>query len=512
MSDWTSGYVTDIGYTYGYYTELNPLVSRMAFLNAGLVFPDGGNACELAFGQGISVNINAAAGASRWKWYGTDFNPLQAGFGRELATVSGSGANLYDHSFAEFCNRDDLPEFDFIGMHGTWSWISDENRSIIVDFLRRKLKVGGVFYVSYNTQPGWATIIPLRDLFVRHAEVMGSKGQGSVSRVDGALAFAEKLMAANPLYSRFLPQVNERLKKMKEQNRNYLAHEYFNQDWEPMSVDRMADWLTSAKMTYACSAHFFDHVDALNLSSDQQALLQQIPDPIFREMVRDFCVNQQFRRDYWVKGARRLFPLEQAEKLLDQKVVMVKPRANISLKINGALGEAEMQKAIYLPVLEALEDYQPKTLGQIEQAVRDKGVQYAQAVQAVMVLVGNGAVLPAQDPAEIKAAKKHTEKINRYLIDKARFTGDISFLASPVTGGAVAVGRFQQLFMLAINNGKKNHDEWAAFAWNILAAQNQRVIKDGKVLEKPEENLEELTEIARVFAQRQLPVVKQLIY
>lgn len=25
MSDWTSGYVADIGYTYGYYTELNPL-------------------------------------------------------------------------------------------------------------------------------------------------------------------------------------------------------------------------------------------------------------------------------------------------------------------------------------------------------------------------------------------------------------------------------------------------------------------------------------------------------
>ena len=25
MTDWTAGYVADIGYTYGYYTELNPL-------------------------------------------------------------------------------------------------------------------------------------------------------------------------------------------------------------------------------------------------------------------------------------------------------------------------------------------------------------------------------------------------------------------------------------------------------------------------------------------------------
>lgn len=25
MTDWTAGYVADLGYTYGYYVELNPL-------------------------------------------------------------------------------------------------------------------------------------------------------------------------------------------------------------------------------------------------------------------------------------------------------------------------------------------------------------------------------------------------------------------------------------------------------------------------------------------------------
>ena len=32
MTDWTAGYVADIGYTYGYYTELNPLRVRLAVL------------------------------------------------------------------------------------------------------------------------------------------------------------------------------------------------------------------------------------------------------------------------------------------------------------------------------------------------------------------------------------------------------------------------------------------------------------------------------------------------
>lgn len=40
MSDWTAGYVADIGYTYGYYTELNPLRVRLAFLTPGSSFPN----------------------------------------------------------------------------------------------------------------------------------------------------------------------------------------------------------------------------------------------------------------------------------------------------------------------------------------------------------------------------------------------------------------------------------------------------------------------------------------
>ena len=39
MTDWTAGYVADIGYTFGYYTELNPLRARLALLNAGIGVP-----------------------------------------------------------------------------------------------------------------------------------------------------------------------------------------------------------------------------------------------------------------------------------------------------------------------------------------------------------------------------------------------------------------------------------------------------------------------------------------
>src|SRR3954471_18727938 len=112
MTDWTSGYVADIGYTFGYYGELNPLAARFALLQSGIVPPKIETACELGFGQGVSVNIHAAA--SDVAWHGTDFNPSQAGFARELSEASGANAKLYDDAFADFAQRPDLPEFDFI--------------------------------------------------------------------------------------------------------------------------------------------------------------------------------------------------------------------------------------------------------------------------------------------------------------------------------------------------------------------------------------------------------------
>ena len=61
LTDWTSGYIADIGYTYGYYSALNPVRARLPFLSAGLAPPRARTACELGFGQGMSANLHAAA-------------------------------------------------------------------------------------------------------------------------------------------------------------------------------------------------------------------------------------------------------------------------------------------------------------------------------------------------------------------------------------------------------------------------------------------------------------------
>jgi SAM-dependent methyltransferase len=508
MSDWTSGYVADIGYTYGYYNELNPNRATLAFLNSSYKPPSSGIHCELGYGQGLSVNIHSAASGTNW--YATDFNPSQAAFAQSLNAASGTDAHLTDEAFSDFCNRKDLPDFDSIGLHGIWSWISDENRAVIVDFIRRKLKVGGALYISYNTLPGWATFAPMRHLMTEHASVMGSAGKGVVSRVDDALAFAQKLLDTNPLFARANPTIVDRLKKVSEQNRHYLAHEYFNKDWHPMHFATMSECLSPAKISFACSAHYLDHIDAVNLTTEQQAMLKEIPDPNFKESVRDFMVNQQFRRDYWIKGARKLTAIEQVELIKQHKLVLTSSRGEISLKITGALGEANLSEAIYAPVLDFMADHKIRTIEEIATHAKTKEVSFAQVVQVAMVLIGSGHMASAQSEEKTRQAKEQVSKLNRVLIDKARFSSEISFLASPVTGGGIAVNRFQQLFISSITLGKKQPQDWAQAAWTLLASQNQRLLKDGKVIETAEGNLAELTRQAQEFESKRLPILKAL--
>ena len=79
-----------------------------------------------------------------------------------------------------------------------------------------------------------------------------------------------------------------------------------------------------------------------------------------------------------------------------------------------------------------------------------------------------------------------------------------------MTGGGVAVGRFQQLFLLAISQGKKQPADLAVYVWQVLAMQGQKIIKEGKMLEAIEDSIEELTVQASTFIEKQLPILKSL--
>ncbi|WP_446012169.1 hypothetical protein [Candidatus Electrothrix sp.] len=86
----------------------------------------------------------------------------------------------------------------------------------------------------------------------------------------------------------------------------------------------------------------------------------------------------------------------------------------------------------------------------MEQALKEKQITFAQIMQAMMVLTGGGHACPVQEDAVISKVKKTSRALNTHLMNSARSSSDITALASPVTGGGITVGRFDQLFALAV--------------------------------------------------------------
>jgi len=343
---------------------------------------------------------------------------------------------------------------------------------------------------------------------VEHTEVIGAEGHGIVSQIGGALEFADKLLQTNPAYAAANPLVAERVKEIKAQNPQYVAHEYFNRDWHPMHFSTMAEWLGPAKLSFACSAVLADSITSINLTPEQQAFLTDIPDKMFRESVRDFMINQQFRRDYWVKGPRQINALQQVDAFQALRLLLVVPAESVTYKVKGVLGEGDMDKALHQPIVNCLADHQVKSFAQLQQNF--SSVSFEKLREAVVLLVSAGYVKVVQDACDARAAKATAEKLNNYLLKRTCASTDIIFLASPVTGAGIMVNRFEQLFILAFKRGFKEYQASAEFVWGIISKQGNCLVKDGKTLETAEANVAELTVKAKEFMEIRFPVLDAL--
>ena len=166
MKDWTSGYTSDIEYTTGFYPVLGPDYLNFALalnsykpINLNKEF----NYLELGCGNGVSINFFATL-YPNGNFYGVDFNPSHIYFADSIKTeLEINNIKFIEASFEEFANKNkgEIPDFDFIVLHGIYSWVSKEVREHIKRIIYKFLKPGGIVYISYDVLPGWATVMPI---------------------------------------------------------------------------------------------------------------------------------------------------------------------------------------------------------------------------------------------------------------------------------------------------------------------------------------------------------------
>jgi SAM-dependent methyltransferase len=481
MANWSAGYVVDVEYTHGFYQELTPSLLSFLALLQGVQAPDLGSSltyCELGCGQGFSTNLLAAANP-HIQFHATDFNPGHIVGAQSLAQAGGlQNVHFYDDSFADFLGRSDLPDFDFVCLHGIYSWISPKNRGTIVEFIRRKLKPGGLVYISYNTMPGWASMMPLRRLLLEHTAAQGSQVSPQ-SRVSSFLELADKLGKLDMRFLASHPKLEKKIERLKGQNQNYVFHEYFNQDLEPFYFTDLAQELAEAKLTWVGPANALDTLDEVNLTAEQREFLTGIGNVALRQMTRDHIVDQQFRRDIFIKGPARLSAYQTREKWLDTRFALTMKGSKIPREMRGMRVAIKLQDSIYDPLIAVLEQG-PQTLREVMAAPTLAPFNFNRLVQALTILVAQGACSPCLPEQGLAERKLQVDRFNRAVANESRFERKFSYFASPVTGGGIAADRMAQLMWLSLQS---KEPDVSRFVGNVLSAAGQRLMKDGKPLQ-----------------------------
>src|SRR5262249_28004125 len=334
-----------------------PAILSIAALSKGIAAPGGRGElvayCDLGCGQGFTANLIAAANPQA-NVFAADFNPTHIAGARRLAEAARlENVQFREAGFDELVHDSGVPDFDVMCLHGVYSWISPANRQAIVALVRRRLKSGGLFYISYDAMPGWAGIAPLRRVLVQ--QYASSGHASSETGLARALAFADQLKELGAQFYRVYPHVSAQLDRLRQLPRSYLAHELLTRNWQAFSFADVAIDLAEAKLTYVGSAHLTDRVDRVNFTEEQQGFLAQLADPLLNETTRDMIVNRQFRRDIFIKGAAPLTASAARERWLDTRFALTTPAAEIDLTFETALGKLQVRPDMYKPIIEILD-------------------------------------------------------------------------------------------------------------------------------------------------------------
>lgn len=129
---------------------VNAVVARAAGL--GAADPAGARILEI----GCRTGHHILSLASRWpgaRCHGVDISGRSISVARNRARQAGLGNARFFECPIE--GLDPEGEFDFIIAHGVFSWVPDEVKLALMDFIGKRLAAHGIAAVSFNVVAGW---------------------------------------------------------------------------------------------------------------------------------------------------------------------------------------------------------------------------------------------------------------------------------------------------------------------------------------------------------------------
>lgn len=502
------GYFAGAGYTYDAQSEPSP--ERLAFL-ALLNRHRPPEVCgpfqllELGCGQGYNLCLQAA-NYPQARFLGIDFNAEHIAHARSLAAASGLVNVRFEQ--ADFLELEQAAggviawgDFDFTVAHGILTWVAPEVRLSLMRLAERALRPGGLFYVSYNTLPGWLPMLPFQHCV---SSLQATLGDGQPA-LDGARDLFQGLRQANGQLFGSQRDLALRLDGLAKLDPTYLLHEYNNSHWQPLYANQVIEPLRELGLGYLGSATLAENFEGL-LPVPSQQQIQRQSDPGLRELVRDLLTNQTFRRDVYVKGREPLWPGEASAALEQVRLCGLVDQDALddesSYRFPLAWGEIQANRDWIRALLEGLWDG-PRSLAELA-ALLPAGTPQPMLVLNLCLLLGRNAVALVPGERDRGPSQRFNAQIGTSVAAGAPYT----FLACPVSGNLHRLTGMELLGLNALNQGCSE----AGLAGAIdagLRALDQTMLRDGQpVLESQRQA--ELERVADDFRRRRLPLLRRL--
>ncbi|HIK70831.1 MAG TPA: hypothetical protein EYF99_12705 [Pseudomonadales bacterium] len=291
---------------------------------------------------------------------------------------------------------------------------------------------------------------------------------------------------------------------------NYLIHEFLQKSWTPMNFSTLCQALDPVELIYISSADYLNNIDIVNLNKEQRNLINGFTDLPERETTRDFLLNKKLRTDIWVRDPTPLSSDRQNKLIREQRFMIAKTFDTTPKTISTSLGQIKLYQAIYNPVLNALAEFQIKTIKQIEMHCREAKISLDQITQAILVLCSKGFIVAIQDDHTNNKVNAQTDRLNAYLLERATRNQEGDVLTSPVTGGAINFSYLGLLFILALKKGKKTPKASAEFVWNRIKKQRGSIYIGDKLVRDAGSAKAELAISAQNFYEKENDLLKAM--
>jgi methyltransferase domain protein len=221
-------------------TNINNLQAKAKMYGLKPVPLKGARVLELGASCGGNI-VTQALYYPETTFTGIDLSGVQVKHGNDIINAIGlKNVTLLEKDILDI--DESFGTFDYIIVHGIWSWVPDVVKDKILSICNVNLSDNGIAYVSYNTYPGWKRLEQLRDIMLYSEK--RAKDQDLLERTlytkNVLKMVADTMNIDDRSRAQSAYKINN-IHNVLNSNDYYVAHEYLEAFNDPVYVSDFID-------------------------------------------------------------------------------------------------------------------------------------------------------------------------------------------------------------------------------------------------------------------------------